>query len=211
MQVPKSVQKFSKINDPLCPLDPETVLQFGQFKLNETQRLLLYRDRPVEIKAKDFDVLLVLLKNQPRLVTKQELMAAVWPNAFVDEANLGVHVAQLRKILRQEGTVDTYIQTVHKHGYRFTGQVTLLEERDSRLNLSEVEAVAEAVLTLGGGLRIEAWRSSSGTKIKLAVPTGVSSVRALETQLFETEGLQLSTVDRGSVLDVTVLLDFRLP
>jgi hypothetical protein len=60
-------------------------------------------------------------------------------------------------------------------------------------------------------LRIEAWRSSSGTKIRLAVPTGMSSVRASETQSFETEGLQLSTIDRGDVLDVTVSLDFRLP
>lgn len=211
MQVPKSVQNFSKIGDGLCQLNTETVFQFGQFKLNEKQRLLLCGNQQVEIKAKDFDLLLVLLKNQPRLVTKQELMAAVWPESFVEEANLGVHVAQLRKILRQHSTTEDYIQTVHRHGYRFIGQVTLLNQSDSRRSLSEAEAVAEAILTLGGGLRIEAWRSSSGTKIRLAVPTGMSSVRASETQSFETEGLQLSTVDRGDVLDVTVSLDFKLP
>ena len=226
MQVPKSIQNFCKFNHPLCQPNTEAVFQFGHFKLNEAERLLLCRDQPVEIKAKDFDVLLVLLKHQPGLVTRQELLAAVWPDSFVEEANLAVHVAQLRKLLRRHTTADSYIQTVHKHGYRFVGQVTLSHEPDSgrRKHLypvavarqleemaSPTDTVAEAVLMLGGGLRIEAWRSPHGAQIKLAVPSGLNLVRPAQVESFAAAGLQLSAVDCGHSLDITVLLDFKLP
>jgi DNA-binding winged helix-turn-helix (wHTH) protein len=222
MQVTKSVQNIPKISFPLSQLTKEEIFQFGHFKLNENQRLLLYEAEPVEIKSKDFDVLLVLLKNQPDLVTKKVLLATVWPDSFVEEANLGVHVAQLRKVLRRHSVDQEYIQTVHKHGYRFISQVSLAKPRSrysSKLYpiglkakpQQKSETVAEAVLTLSGGLRIEAWRCSEGTKIKLAVPAGLRSIRPYGEQSFEMDGLQFSTVDHGGMLHITVSLDSGLP
>ena len=125
-------------------------------------------------------MLLVLLKNRSRLVTKAELMEAVWPNAYVAEANLGVHIASLRKALRKHAPGYRYIETVHKHGYRFVE--TVIDENEELL--VEVEppdgqvsypresltVSPEAVLSLAGGLRIEARKSASGTEVTMTIP-----------------------------------------
>jgi DNA-binding winged helix-turn-helix (wHTH) protein len=226
MSVPNSVQTFSEFSDPLCPLTADTVFQFGAFKLNETQRLLSYQNHPIEIQPRTFDVLLVLLKNRSRLVTKQELLAAVWPDSFVDESNLGVHVARLRKTLRRHSVNEEYIQTVHKHGYRFIAHVSLVLNRiqrsrniyPARVEVSlektctDMEAVATTIPTRDGVLRIEGWKCSEGSQIKLAVPTGLGSLQSSEAPSFVSVGLQISPVDRGgAMLDITVSLDFRRP
>ena len=91
---------------------------FGSFCLNQTEKQLLRHGEPVRLAPKAFDLLLVLIQNQGNLVTKERLLAEVWPHVFVEEANLSVNVASLRKAL-DEGDKQRYIQTVPKRGYRF--------------------------------------------------------------------------------------------
>jgi len=91
---------------------------FGSFCLNQTEKQLLRHGEPVRLAPKAFDLLLVLIQNQGNLVTKERLLAEVWPHVFVEEANLSVNVASLRKVL-DEGDKQRYIQTVPKRGYRF--------------------------------------------------------------------------------------------
>lgn len=91
---------------------------FGSFCLNQTEKQLLRHGEPVRLAPKAFDLLLVLIQNQGNLVTKERLLAEVWPHVFVEEANLSVNVASLRKVL-DEGDKRRYIQTVPKRGYRF--------------------------------------------------------------------------------------------
>jgi len=91
---------------------------FGSFCLNQEEKQLLRHGEPVRLAPKAFDLLLVLIQNQGCLVTKERLMAEVWPQVFVEEANLSVNVASLRKVL-DEGDERQYIETVPKRGYRF--------------------------------------------------------------------------------------------
>lgn len=91
---------------------------FGSFSLNQAEKQLLRHGEPVRLAPKAFDLLLVLIRNQGNLVTKERLLAEVWPHVFVEEANLSVNVASLRKAL-DEGDKQRYIQTVPKRGYRF--------------------------------------------------------------------------------------------
>ena len=91
---------------------------FGSFCLDQTEKQLLRHGEPVRLAPKAFDLLLVLIQNQGNLVTKERLLAEVWPHVFVEEANLSVNVASLRKAL-DEGDKQRYIQTVPKRGYRF--------------------------------------------------------------------------------------------
>ena len=129
MSVPKFRQNISKFSVTSTALAPEPALHyFGPFRLSENERLLFCGDTEVRLKTKDLDVLLVLLKNRSRLVTKAELMEEVWPNSYVAEANLGVHIACLRKALRKHAPRHRYIETVHKYGYRFVE--TVIEERE---------------------------------------------------------------------------------
>jgi TolB-like protein len=95
---------------------------------------------------KAFDVLLVLIQNKGCLVTKARLLEEVWPNAFVEEANLSVNIASLRKALDEGDTERQCIETVPKRGYRFVARV-------SELTYEGAEVVKESQLNEqnGGG------------------------------------------------------------
>ena len=95
---------------------------FGPFVLDRVAHDLLRDGQSVPLTPKAFDILLVLVQNHGRLLDKEELIRAVWPDTFVEEGNLYVMVSILRKVFGEYG----YIQTVPKHGYRFVGEITLL-------------------------------------------------------------------------------------
>jgi tetratricopeptide (TPR) repeat protein len=95
---------------------PKEVYGFGDFTLDVAERRLSRGGQPVALPPKAYDVLVALLRNSGRLVRKDELLAAVWPDAFVEEGILAVHVSQLRKALG-----DGHIETVPRAGYRFAG------------------------------------------------------------------------------------------
>src|SRR5215831_6263841 len=92
--------------------------RFGSFTVDADERRLTRRDQPVPLPPKTFDLLLALLRHAGRLVTKRELLEMVWPDSFVAEGILSVHISTLRKALdeRNEGRS---IETVARSGYRF--------------------------------------------------------------------------------------------
>jgi DNA-binding winged helix-turn-helix (wHTH) protein/formylglycine-generating enzyme required for sulfatase activity len=100
--------------------------KFGPFLLDPAEHRLLRDDTPVPLTPKAFDMLLVLVKNQGRLLEKDELMRELWPDTFVEEGNLAFNVSTLRKALGEEQSEQRYIETVPKKGYRFAAQVTEL-------------------------------------------------------------------------------------
>jgi eukaryotic-like serine/threonine-protein kinase len=106
-----------------------SVHEFGRFRLDSAERLLLRSGQPVSLTPKAFDLLVYLVERHGRLVTKQELMRALWPETFVEEANLTYTVSTLRKALgEREGQDEQLIQTVPTRGYRFVAPVTHDEE-----------------------------------------------------------------------------------
>jgi Tol biopolymer transport system component/DNA-binding winged helix-turn-helix (wHTH) protein len=105
------------------------VHEFGRFRLDSAERLLLRSGQPVSLTPKAFDLLVYLVERHGRLVTKQELMRALWSETFVEEANLTYTVSALRKALgEREGQDEQLIQTVPTRGYRFVASVTHDEE-----------------------------------------------------------------------------------
>jgi DNA-binding winged helix-turn-helix (wHTH) protein/tetratricopeptide (TPR) repeat protein len=102
---------------------------FGPFRLDLTEHLLLRDDKVVALSPKAFDTLLVLVRNSRRIVEKDELLKSVWPGTFVEEATLAQNIFTVRQALGgNEG--EQYIQTVPKRGYRFVAKVT--EVKDER-------------------------------------------------------------------------------
>ena len=77
-----------------------SIYEFGPFRLDSVGRLLLRGDHPVSLTPKAFDLLFYLVERHGRLVTKQELISALWPDAFVEEANLTYTMSALRKASR---------------------------------------------------------------------------------------------------------------
>jgi DNA-binding winged helix-turn-helix (wHTH) protein/TolB-like protein len=102
--------------------------EFGRFRFDPANHLLLIEDAPVSLTPKAFDILLVLVQNGSRLTTKEELMRKVWPDSFVEDANLTVNISALRKLLGETAEGQPYIDTVPKKGYRFVATVTEVRE-----------------------------------------------------------------------------------
>ncbi|HKP68238.1 MAG TPA: winged helix-turn-helix domain-containing protein, partial [Pyrinomonadaceae bacterium] len=99
------------------------IYRFRNCLLNTVERSVIKGDQHVELTTKTFDVLLYLIQNAGKVVTKDELLGAVWGGNFVEESNLPVHISKLRRSL---GDVrgERYIETVQGVGYRFTAPVS---------------------------------------------------------------------------------------
>ena len=101
----------------------DPIYEFGPFRLDSVERLLLRDGLVVPLTPKAFDLLVYLVQRHGRLAEKQALLSALWPDAIVEEGNLASNVAALRKVL-DDGSSDSIIQTVPTKGYRFVGIVT---------------------------------------------------------------------------------------
>src|SRR5262249_50084683 len=130
----------------------QQLYEFGPFKLDRDERVLLRDGKPVPLSPKAFEVLLVLVENCGHVVAKDELMNRVWADAFVEEGNLKVTVSLLRKALDEAATERRYIETVPKRGYRFVAgvqptsgrpSVVVLEQTRSSVTIEEDEIESE--------------------------------------------------------------------
>ena len=99
------------------------IFRFADFMLDVPERRLLHGAAAVRLSPKAFDVLVVLVRQHGHLVSKDELLQRVWPESFVEEGILTVHVSALRKALGDDSGA-AYIETVPRSGYRFIGAVT---------------------------------------------------------------------------------------
>ena len=97
--------------------------EFGPYRLDVAERRLLRDGEPVELTAKVFDLLVLMVENPGKLLEKAYLLEALWPDSFVEEVNLSVNVSALRKALGEDTSDPQYIETVPKRGYRFIGSV----------------------------------------------------------------------------------------
>ncbi len=119
---------------------------FGDFRLDTDERVLWHRGRPVDIQMKEIEILEALTESPGRLVTKQQIIERVWPDAFVEESNLSRHIYRLRRMFDELGESGKVIQTVPRRGYRFVApewieNPTLTIERHSvtRTLIEEIE------------------------------------------------------------------------
>jgi len=101
---------------------PNETYVFDDFTLDVTERRLVRGSAVVALEPKTFDVLAAFARQPGRLLTKRQLLDDVWPDAFVDEGILSVHVARLRSALGRS-TTGRYIETVARSGYRFNAPV----------------------------------------------------------------------------------------
>src|SRR5277367_894099 len=101
--------------------------RFGQFVLDPDKRALCRADSPVSLTPRAFDVLLFLVQNPNRLVTKEELLQAVWGDTFVEEGNLTQYISHLRKALGDNSEDSRLIVTIARKGYQLTVDVTVGE------------------------------------------------------------------------------------
>lgn len=133
--------------------NPQHLYEFGPYRLDTVERRLLREGRPVPLTPKAFETLVVLISRGGRLVEKEELMKALWPDSFVEESNLTHNVWTLRKILGEAPDGRRYIETVPTRGYRFAADVKELPRPAGELVVERhtlTRLVAEETENIGG-------------------------------------------------------------
>jgi TolB-like protein/DNA-binding winged helix-turn-helix (wHTH) protein/Tfp pilus assembly protein PilF len=113
------------------------VYEFGAFRIDVAERLLLRDNQVVPLTPKVFDTLLVLVENSGHLLTKDQVMKEVWTDSAVEEANLTKNISTLRKALGETPDENQYIETVPWRGYRFVANVREVENEIADLVVEE--------------------------------------------------------------------------
>src|SRR5580700_8772356 len=122
----------------------EGMFQFGEFQIDVLARTLRREEEIVTLNRRAFDVLLYLVQNPGRVLTRDELLKNVWPETFVDENSLAQSISALRRALEEKPGDNTYIVTLPGRGYQFVSPVQVLASES--LSASP-DAEAEAPLT----------------------------------------------------------------
>jgi DNA-binding winged helix-turn-helix (wHTH) protein/TolB-like protein len=151
------------------PLGGNHLYEFCRFRFDPENHLLKCDGSPIPLTPKAFEILLVLVQNGSRLTTKEELMRRVWPDSFVEDANLTVNISALRRQLGETPSGQQYIETVPKKGYRFvvpvthvTPNLTATTQHVSPANESAREARAPAEIPSIRGEALS-WKSTKET------------------------------------------------
>lgn len=103
-------------------LNENNLLEFGEFRINLAERTLWHRNELVPLAPKVLETLCVLIQNHGRLMTKDELMEAIWADTFVEERNLTQNIFTLRKVLGENNS-KKFIETIPRRGYRFVAEI----------------------------------------------------------------------------------------
>ena len=116
-------------------------ISFGPFRLDLGNEQVWRGQQPIPLKPKTFTLLQYLVTHAGRLVTKEELLDALWPDVHVTDGVLKVCVRELRQALGEDARAPRLIETVHRRGYRFIAPLILVPPvSGSRLQVSSLQA-----------------------------------------------------------------------
>src|ERR1043165_964965 len=112
---------------------------FGRYRLDCDERLLRRDNEVVPLTPKAFELLLALVQDADRLITKEELLEKVWAGSFVEEANLSHNIYKLREALGEKQNGEKYIETIPRRGYRFVAKVTEVRDEGSDVLVQQID------------------------------------------------------------------------
>ena len=169
--------------------ETKALYEFGRFRCDPAEHLLFCEGKPISLAPKAFEILIILIKSNGRLLTKDELMQKVWPDTFVEDANLTINISALRKLLGDSTGGQQYIETVPKLGYRFLAPVTELHNGSKGSEPIHSPEIASTV-------RTSAWPR------RIALPAALLLVTIMVMVLLSTRPARLTDKD------TVVLADF---
>ncbi|HTF25167.1 MAG TPA: tetratricopeptide repeat protein [Candidatus Limnocylindria bacterium] len=142
---------------------------FGPFRMDPSEGLLLRDDQPIPLAPKAFEALLLLVESSGHLIEKEVLMQKLWPDSFVEEANVSKYIFTLRQALSDGEDGQKYIETVPKRGYRFVAPVQKLA----------AESVEQAPAEMPSREGEEAKTVTSTTRWRIALVAAVLAATAV--------------------------------
>jgi TolB-like protein/DNA-binding winged helix-turn-helix (wHTH) protein/Tfp pilus assembly protein PilF len=166
--------------------------EFGPFRLDPAERLLLRNNQTIPLAPKAFDTLLLLVENSGHLLTKDELMKRLWPETFVEEVNLAQNISAIRRALDTKNGGAHYIETVAKGGYRFVAETRKVVLEPSPLGAVEVMERPDAlpagertlwrlisVLALGGVAALLIWFAAGKLRGRIFAKSRTVEIRSI--------------------------------
>jgi DNA-binding winged helix-turn-helix (wHTH) protein len=204
------------------------IFRFGPFALDSRTRQLQRDGHEATLSPKAFQLLLLLVENRERAMSRQELHEQLWPSTFVLETNLAGLVAEIRRALKDTADKPTFVRTMHRYGYRFVGNV---QESDPTLDSGEpavkfwlVWETKQVPLTegdniVGRGTDVSVWIDASGVSrhhARIIVRRGEATVEDLGSKNGTYVGSELVTAPRlladgDQVRLGSVVTTFRVP
>src|SRR5215831_3530727 len=203
------------------PLAVNCLYEFDKFRLDPSRGVLLQEGVPVSVTTKTLAILLFLIQRRHETVSKDALLKAVWPDTFVEEANLTQHISMLRKALGEAPQDRRYIATVPGTGYRFVAQVREVPEDGSQEHNTAEEMVviashsrSEIIVTEStkGGIlaQVSAWMSHGNSKTRLLTIAAALALLVLTVGFGRSRfSLGRPLAEKGSILlaDLTIPLE----
>jgi len=124
------------------------IYRFGKFTLDTGKQAFFAGDDAIHLPTKEFEILQMLVENNGEIVTKDEMMRAIWQDTFVEESNLAQYISRLRKILNAAG--QEFIKTFSKRGYRFSADLSvspndLVRRRHIRLTIGRTNVEPQKI------------------------------------------------------------------
>src|SRR5215207_9468231 len=129
--------------------------EFGPFRLDPAEHVLLRDGEPVALRPKEFAVLVALVENHGHALTKDELLKGVWSGQLVEEGNINRQISTLRRALGETSGEPQYVETIPKVGYRFVAPVREVRDQGADMVIerhtiarivTEEEEVADGLL-----------------------------------------------------------------
>ena len=114
--------------------------EFGDFRVDLSERVLYKNEKPVQLAPKVFDTLLMLVENNGKILSKDDLMETIWKDSFVEESNLTQNIYNLRQLF---GKKNKFITTIPRRGYRFDTVIKIVEKE--AFSVSEIGRGIEVV------------------------------------------------------------------
>jgi len=158
------------------------IFEFDSFRVDTLRRVLLHDDEKIRLPSKAFEILLVLLEAEGRLVEKDELMRRVWPDSVVEENNLTVNISALRKALAESPGEHKYVVTIPGRGYQFVAKVQ--QNHESIPIQRNVESAAPQETVGIGSIPVAQSRIWQVRKTRLAFWFVVATLIAASAMIF---------------------------
>jgi eukaryotic-like serine/threonine-protein kinase len=178
--------------------------EFGPFRVDAERCVLLRENEPVPLTQKGFETLLVLIQNREETVSKDLLLKKVWPDTFVEEANLTQHISMLRKALGETPQDRRYIVTVPGRGYRFVASVQEVPNGDGNNDAFVVESHSRSQIvieeTRPSGVVSVFWSRIPRVRGRVAAGVAICAVVAVGVSLWLTNKRPRPLTEKDSIL-----------
>lgn len=189
----------------------DDAITFGPFHLFQSQQLLLEADKPVRLGSRALEILGALVERPGEMVSKRELVARVWPNTVVEEANLKVHIAALRKALGDGRDGNRYLVNVPGRGYKFVAPV--VQPKQPALLAPRVSSTPRPSPILSPLTRIHGREDAVETTInklsqsRIVTIVGPGGIGKTTVALAVAANLVAASRDGGGLVDLSPLAD----